>query len=175
MTHDAATEVIQAQSHRRQMSTKALWIVMPILAIFAVVSLAVSLLVLTRQRQAETSRANQASVAVEELCDQVRRMGAVCVVNPDDFRGERGDIGPTGERGAEGPAGRAPTEAEIAAAVVAYLLANPPSAGPPGPTGPQGDRGDSAVNCPAGFVLRPVTVRPANGGKPIQILACVRE
>ncbi len=169
MTHDAATEVIQAQSHRRQMSTKALWIVMPILAIFAVVSLAVSLLVLTRQRQAETSRANQASVAVEELCDQVRRMGAVCVVNPDDFRGQEGK---QGKQGDQGPPGRPPTQAEIAAAVAAYLQAHPPATGPTGPPGPRGENGGPGSACPSGLSLRTVTVRDAKTKQLVTFFAC---
>ncbi len=163
-THDAATEVIQAQNHdaqhRRQRSQQIIWTVLPIAVIFSVVALVVSMLALNRQKQDETDRANQASVAVEELCDQVRRMGAVCVVNPDDFRGERGDVGPAGERGIQGPRG------PVGPAGPVGPSGAPGAVGPAGPTGPRGENGGP------GCTLIAVTVRDAVTKKLVRILAC---
>ena len=60
----------------------------------------------------EQQRADQASQAATQACDQLLQLGYPCPFDPAQFRGETG---------ATGPAGRAPTEAEIAAAVSVYL------------------------------------------------------
>ena len=49
--------------------------------------------------------------------------------------GPKGDTGATGATGAVGPTGQNATAAQIAAAVAAYLTANPPQAGATGPAG----------------------------------------
>lgn len=103
---------------------------------------------LTVHANEQEQRANQAVTAADELCGQVRALGGLCVVNPDDLRGAAGPAGPPGpppsdEQVAEAVAryfaanppvpGRAPTIGEIADAVAVYLTANPPERGEPGP------------------------------------------
>lgn len=69
----------------------------------------------------EQQRADQASQAATQACDQLLQLGYPCPFDPAQFRGETG---------ATGPAGRAPTEAEIAAAVSVYLAGHPAAPGP---------------------------------------------
>lgn len=44
----------------------------------------------------EEEKAEQATAAVDQLCGQVRALGGVCVVDPEDLRGEAGPAGPPG-------------------------------------------------------------------------------
>lgn len=62
------------------------------------------------------------------LEDYIRAHGGT---PPPAARGQPGETGRPGDTGASGAAGRAPTQAEVAAAVAAYLRANPPAKGRP--------------------------------------------
>jgi len=63
------------------------------------------------------------------LAEQVRLLGGVPAVTPQP--GPTGERGEPGEQGQPGTPGRAPTQAEISAAVSAFLRANPPTPGRP--------------------------------------------
>lgn len=77
------------------------------------------------QRDAEEQRAQRAEQAVEELCAQVKALGGVCVINPEQLRGPPGAQGETGPPGPPGPPG----------------VGSPGPSGPPGVEGPPGPRG----------------------------------
>lgn len=121
----------------------------------------------TRAEQQE-QRADQAQqgeqeavVAVDQLCAQVRALGGVCVVDPADLRGDTGPPGPppTDEQVQEAvnlfllrnppQPGRAPTMAEIADAVTLQLVADPPERGERGP----GPRPEQIAGAVATFLL----------------------
>jgi hypothetical protein len=96
---------------------------------------------------------------------------------PPGAQGDRGPAGQAGDSGAPGPPG-----------VDATGTAGPPgpvgargAAGDPGPTGAAGARGTAGApgargapgpSCPAGFSLRPLTVKTASRGPAARILAC---
>ena len=94
----------------------------------------------------ETRRANVATYTAEQLCEQVRQMGAVCVVDPADLpqgdRGEPGAIGPQGRQGAQGDPGPS----------------GPP--GSPGPEGPAGADGSAGFLCPGHWVQTTILTKP---------------
>jgi hypothetical protein len=83
---------------------------------------------------------DQAVVYVEDLCDQVQKLGAVCVQDPEELRGDPGAEGPPGPAGDPGPTGPPGPEGD----------AGPTGpSGPPGPTGepgPSGAAGDPGAN-----------------------------
>lgn len=88
----------------------------------------VGALVLSRLFHRTTSsehRADKATSTAEQLCAQVRALGAACVVDPATLPA-KGDPGAAGERGPVGPAG------------------------PPGPAGPAGPAGLTGATGPAG-------------------------
>ena len=113
---------------------------------------------INHQREYEINRADNAVAALAQACAQVERLGGHCLTGPAQIQGDTGVQGPPGPPGIDGASGRPPTEAEIAAAVATYLLANPPSAGPPGPAGPPG----IGQPCPGHWEL--LTIKLANGG-----------
>lgn len=131
------------------------------------------------QRQQATNRADNAIIALQQACEQVQRLGGRCVTEPSEV----GDVpeGRPGRAGIDGRPGGPPTPGEIAAQVAAYLSANPAPSGEPGAAGQQGEpgaqgnTGPPGPTCPGGFHLQLLTVRLANGGSSIQILACVRD
>ena len=83
----------------------------------------------------ETNRANVATVTAEQLCEQVRQMGAICVVDPADLpQGDRGEAGPMGLQGKQGEQGV------------------PGPSGPPGSPGAEGPQGPPSANDVAGFL-----------------------
>ena len=105
---------------------------------------------------------NAANEQARTLADQVRRLGGVPVVSPPP-QPTPARSGAQGRTGATGTPGRPPTQAEVSAAVAAYLRANPPPRGraptmaeiitavsgyltqnppPAGPAGAKGDEGD---------------------------------
>lgn len=123
-----------------------------LVAVSIISTLVVGALV-NRQREAETSRADIATYTAEQLCEQVRQMGAICVIDPADLpkgdRGEPGPMGPRGERGLTGPEGP-PGPPGIDGA-----------AGPSGPAGPPGQDGQDGApgpSCPAGWHLAEVNI-----------------
>lgn len=124
------------------------------------------------ERRYETNRADDAIVALEQACAQVERLGGHCATKPAQIEGDTRPAsvpGPPGPSGIDGPPGRPPTEAEIAAAVSAYLLANPVPAGQPG------QQGDAGPSCPTGWHLAVLTVRLAGGNQSAQITACIQD
>ena len=116
---------------------------------------------------------NAADDRSRTLAEQVRRLGGVPVVSPPP-QPAPAQSGTPGRPGATGAAGRPPTEAEVSAAVTAYLREhppprgraptmaeiitavsgylrqNPPPAGPAGATGPQGEKGETGNTGPQG-------------------------
>lgn len=127
--------------------------------------------VINRQRQFETNRADNAIAALAQACAQVERLGGHCVTGPAQIQG---DTGPAGEQGPPGPPG---IDGEQGPPGPPGPDGSPgPSgvAGPRGEQGPPGNDGAPGPTCPAGFHLQLLTVRLANGGDSIQVLACVR-
>lgn len=115
-----------------------------------------------REREAETNRADNAIIALQQACEQVARLGGHCVTEPADVNREPpppGPPGPQGERGFIGPPG-SPGPAG--------------SPGPPGEPGLIGPQGPPGPACPSGWHLQLLSVRLSNGGAGIEILACVR-
>lgn len=117
--------------------------------------------VVTQTEQKEVAQGDAATNAdaADRLCDQVKKLGRQCVVNPANLapvQGERGMAGPpptdadvlraVQQYFAINPVrnGRPPSPAEIATAVINYLRENPPPAGPPG-SPPSPDQVSSAV------------------------------
>lgn len=100
----------------------------------------------TQQR----NRANVATYTAEQLCDQVREMGAICVLDPAALpqgeRGEPGATGPRGERGFPGDPGPSGSPGPVG------------PAGPPGPQGTDGADGAPGPTCPDGWHLTQVTI-----------------
>jgi hypothetical protein len=120
---------------------------------------------LNRYADDENRRANMATYTAEQLCEQVRAMGAICVIDPADLpQGERGEPGPPGP---VGPSGSQGVQGEPGPS-------GPPgpsgSSGPAGPPGPAGADGIPGQWCPGHLQL--LTLKLANGGS-IQILACI--
>lgn len=138
-----------------------------VLVAVSVVSTVVIGAIISRNLQQETNRADNALVALQQACEQVERFGGRCITEPSEVgdtpegvpgpQGSQGPQGFTGPSGPEGPPGPS----------------GPP--GLPGAPGSQGDIGPSGPTCPADFHLQLLTVRLANGGTSIQILACVRD
>ena len=89
----------------------------------------------------EKRRANAATYSAEQLCDQVRRLGATCVLDPADLpQGERGEPGPMGPQGKQGvPGATGPS-------------GSPGPEGPAGPIGPTGPQGPAGPAGAAGFL-----------------------
>lgn len=91
-------------------------------------------------QRADRNRTTAATAidAAEQNCEQVRKLGGVCRVDPGTLprpeAGPPGPAGPAGERGPQGPPGPAPA-----------CWYEPPQCrgapGPPGPPGAQGSRG----------------------------------
>lgn len=125
----------------------------------------------------EKRRANQATYTAEQLCEQVREMGAICVLDPAKLpQGERGEPGAPGapgapgqqgERGPAGPPGLPGLEGSPGPSGPVGLQ------GPPGPQGPQGPAGANGVPCPAGWHQAEVVVRTKTDSWQV-IIACVR-
>ncbi|MGE5827230.1 MAG: hypothetical protein ACM30G_02560 [Micromonosporaceae bacterium] len=138
-----------------------------LLVAIAVVATLAGGAIVNRDRQQETARADNALVALQQACDQVARLGGRCATPPS--RVQDTPIARPGPAGVAGPPGRAPTQAEIAAAVAAYLAERPPLAGPPGEPGPPGSA------CPLlGYHLEVLTFRLVGAdAKSRAILACV--
>ena len=97
----------------------------------------------------ETRRANVATVTAEQLCEQVRQMGAICVVDPADLpQGDRGEAGPMGLQGEQGRQG---------------AQGDPGPSGPsgsPGPEGPAGADGSVTSACPGHWVQTTILTKP---------------
>lgn len=115
----------------------------------------------------ETNRADNALAALQQACEQVARLGGQCVTPPSQVSDAPHTLlGPAGEPGPPGPG---PTQAQVAAAVAAYLAQHPPRAGPQGKPGPPGS------GCPLlGYHFELLTVRLSGADtKARQVLACV--
>lgn len=110
---------------------------------------------MTDRAETEGQRADTAVHTAFQLCEQVKRLGGACVVDPDELRGEPGETGPPGPVGPPGEDGRD---------------GEPGPAGPVGPTGasgpagPQGPAGEPGAEGPAG--PPGVAGEPGADGKP---------
>lgn len=115
--------------------------------------------IINRRTEAETNRADNAIIALQQACEQVQRLGGHCVTEPSEVSRDPppGPPGPQGEPGEPGPAG------------------SPGPSGSPGPPGPSGPQGPPGPTCLGGFHLELLTVRLSPGGEAIQILACVQD
>jgi len=127
-----------------------------LVAVGVVSTVAVGTLV-NREREAETNRADNAIVALQQACEQVARLGGHCVSEPEDV-GPNPPPGPRGERGAPGPSGPPGPSG------------GPGPAGEPGPPGTDGADGVPGQWCPGHLEL--LTVKLAGGGS-ATILACI--
>lgn len=134
-----------------------------------VISTAIIGTTVNHQREYEVNRADNAIVALEQACAQVERLGGHCVVKPEQIRG---DAGPSGAQGPPGPAG---IDGDIGPLGPPGPSGNPGLPGDQGLAGRDGTDGAPGPTCPAGFHLQLLTVRLANGGASIQILACVHD
>src|SRR5581483_11022131 len=87
---------------------------------------------------AQQHRADQASAAATQACDQLKALGYPCPFDTAKFRGEQGPEGAQGPQGPQGPAGDpgAPGPQGVA--------------GPQGPAGQKGDTGAAGAQGPAG-------------------------
>lgn len=113
----------------------------------------------TQRADRNRNTATTAIEAAERNCQQVRRLGGVCAVNPGNIpRPEPGPAGPRGQQGDPGPAGPA---GPVGAAPACLFEVNKcrgltGSPGPPGPVGaaglpgPAGPQGPAGVTGPAG-------------------------
>lgn len=162
--HEAATEQIAIQQHRRLMPFRWLLVSLIALAALTFASMGTSWVALTKQKTAERNRGDRAVVAVEELCAQVRRMGGVCVVDPAQFQGP---AGAQGEQGAPGPVGP----------VGPIGLPGPSgSPGPAGATGLQGGagpRGEPGPTCPSGSHLQQLRIHTSGGDGVVTVYLCI--
>jgi hypothetical protein len=155
----------------RSRSRLRLWLVLAT-AVVAGVLIGYTIARLGQYAKWERARANQATATAEQLCQQVRQLGAICVLDPANLpRGEPGaqglpgipgatgrvgSSGPTGPPGRPGPSG-APGAAGADGA-----------AGPAGPAGPMGPPGPA---CPDGWHAAQVQV--LSKGHWITIIACI--
>lgn len=161
--HEAADEEMAAQAHRRLMPLRWLLVWLIALALAVLVSMTIGWIALTRAKDAEQHRAEKAEQAVDELCAQVRRMGGICVVDPNQIRGPRGDRGAAGPAGKTGPTGPS---------------GSPGPVGPSGPAGPQGDtggrgpQGEPGPTCPSGWHEQTFRIHTDQGW--VSVLACVK-
>lgn len=141
-----------------------------VLVLFALLAyIAVTVAQLDGYAARENNRANAATYTAEQLCQQVRNMGGVCVIDPSQLpkgdRGEAGPPGPQGERGVQGDPGD-PGPSGSPGPVG--------SPGPPGPEGPPGPAGPAGASCPGGWHLAQVTIMiKGNGGGWQTALVCL--
>lgn len=100
----------------------------------------------------QIERADQQKAAADALAKQVRRLGEVPVIEPDDLPpastasipGPQGPIGPQGPRGPKGDTGTSGADGDAGATGGAG------SAGPAGADGAKGEKGDPGPQGPAG-------------------------
>lgn len=151
-----------------------------ILAVVAMLCTALgwALAQLAADREAEATRAENAVVTAEQLCQQVRQLGQQCVADPDELRGDPGEPGEPGPPPSDAQVYAAvstwfqangTTEVDpgsLATAVASYFAANPitseqlldavdvyltehpPEPGPAGSPGPQGETGPAGETGP---------------------------
>lgn len=128
----------------------------------------------------EKKRADKVTAALVQECEDARPHGYVCKTDLSKLgqpqRGAKGDKGDKGDQGIPGPRGRQglggppPSEAQIQAAVRAYLEAHPPPAGQDGQDGQDGAPGPA---CPDGWHRAQVQVLLKNHWT--TVLLCVRD
>lgn len=119
-----------------------------------------------KKAESEGQRADQAVQSAVQLCEQVRRLGGACVVDPAELRGEPGPAGVPGPPGADGVDGAAgdPGPAGLQGPTGPAGLTGPQGAeGPQGPTGPPGMAGPAGPQCPTGTHAETVTVMTTSG------------
>lgn len=110
MTGDETRDI--ARSHRRLRPQWSKVIRSRVVLIGLLIVVAVSLGTIawhqfSSHASSETNRADQATVSAEQLCEQVRSLGAICVVDPSTLpKGPPGDTGATGAAGAPGGTGQ---------------------------------------------------------------------
>jgi hypothetical protein len=161
-------ELTRTIDRRRRWRTRVA--VAAIFVAFAALAFAATQYV-TRANEQE-QRADEAVSAADQLCAQVRQLGGLCVVDPEELRGPAGEAGPPGP---------GPTDAQVAEAVALYLAEFPPSAGRPPTMGeiadavaiqlasnppPQGERGPGPTTEQiAGAVAAYLLANPAPAGE----------
>lgn len=132
----------------------------------------------------QIERADQQKAAADALARQVRRLGEVPVVEPDDLppastvplpgaQGPVGPVGPQGPRGPKGDTGSSGVNGETGTPGSAGAAGTTGAdgakgekgdpgpqgpAGPPGPAGPSGTAQPGTYSCPAGEYLRGFSV-----------------
>lgn len=157
---------------RRRIQRRMIVVIIALLALFSLLGyIAYTVTQLGRYAKQESLRANEATYTADQLCKQVREMGAICIIDPADLpqgeqgevgppgpRGERGDVGPIGPSGSPGPEG------------------SPGPAGPPGPQGIQGPAGADGVimPCPTEGWHWEQRMFLSKGNSWVLVLACVR-
>ena len=115
----------------------------------------------------ERRRAEVATYTAEQLCEQVRAMGAICVIDPADLpQGERGDPGPAGPMGPAGPRG---VQGEPGPSGAPGL---PGAQGEQGVQGERGPAGPPGTSCPAGWhLVQAAILTKSNGWQ--ETLVCI--
>jgi len=140
---------------------------------------------LSSRADTETSRADAAVSGAEQLCQQVRQLGAACVVDPSTLKGDPGPAGPEGpvgppgipgrdgENGGVGPVGPTGPVGPGGAAGKDGEQGEQGPAGPVGPVGPAGEAGPAGPACPTGTHPETVTVLTTDGPK--TLAGCVQD
>jgi len=113
---------------------------------------------LEQYAERETQRADVATYTAEQLCEQVRAMGAICVIDPADLpqgeRGEAGPMGPQGPRGAQGEPGPS------GPAGLPGVQGEQGIQGEQGPQGERGPAGPAGIACPGHWEQITVLTKP---------------
>lgn len=128
MTDDTTQQLNGVHRRQRRVRWQAI-----VLAAVAAALLAFTVGTFVQAGQEKEQQTSEARSAADALCAQVQQLGGLCVVDPDDLRGEPGAAGPPGPPGpvgATGPRG--------------FI-------GPPGPTGDTGDTGQTGGTGPDGL------------------------
>lgn len=160
-------DLIERQHRRRQRIVAIIAVLAFLLAGYAVVQI-------QAQAHRQRVRAERAVVSAEQLCEQVRRMGGQCVVDPSRLRGEPGPPGAPGAPGLpgrDGPAGPPGAPGSTGPTGPAGVAGSPGPPGAPGATGPPGPAGSPGPLCPAG--THPEEVQVITPGGHQTIIACV--
>lgn len=166
MSHASGTTQLQALIRRRGRRQVLLAVAAAGLALALLIYITWAVAHLDQAAAQESHRADLATYTAEQLCEQVRQMGAICVIDPADLpKGDRGEPGPAGPRGDRGlPGDPGPS--------------GPPGPttqgepGPPGPPGIDGQDGQPGPACPDGWHLTQLTILTKPGSWQT-VLVCI--
>lgn len=169
------TEALQRRMKNRRQRRTVIALVLTAV-VFALLGYALRNSTETADKQQQ--RAEAAVSGAEQLCQQVRQLGAVCVVDPSTLKGDPGPAGPEGPMGPPGLPGRdgddgtpgavGPTGTAGADGVQGPAGPTGPP-GPQGPTGPAGEAGPAGPQCPVGTHAETVTALTADGPKTMAV------